>query len=443
MAKDILSVAQESVINLKEFFIDLPSHRADEPFLMLLLAAFLFLSSCLLLIREGRKEKDSEQEAVCKTKLVTEKATNKTTVKKATAEKIIAKDAEAEKDLTTQEIKAAGNQATVSDGLSKSRNHLFSGITNLFKGKSAIDDSVLSSLEELLITSDLGVKTTDKLLSKVKEQMQLGCTFEDVISCLRTSILEILSKDAKGEIVPTSTSGPFVILVVGVNGVGKTTTIGKLSSRLKNSGSRVLLAACDTFRAAAVEQLEAWASRNEIDIVSKKGENVKPSTVAYDAIAKAKADSYDVLIIDTAGRLHTRVNLMNELEKIHGLLSKGIEDAPHETILVLDACTGQNALQQAREFNKRASLTGLVVTKLDGTPKGGIVVAIKDELGIPIRYIGIGEGVDDLKTFNAEEFTDALLDAETKQSQASINYRDEQKPASPTKRVAKRTRRIS
>lgn len=303
---------------------------------------------------------------------------------------------------------------TVTEGLQKTRNQLFSGFSRIFENQPTIDISKLDQLEELLIMSDLGVATAKRLVDGVRAEAELrgAVDIEELRAILRSSLQEILQTNTAIEIVPAKREGqPLVVMVVGVNGVGKTTTIAKLANRFRESGARVLIGACDTFRAAAVEQLASWAERVGADM-ERGAENAKPSTVAYQAVHRAQDQGYDVLILDTAGRLHTKVNLMNELANVRDLVAREQAGAPHETLLVLDASTGQNALQQAREFNERTELSGIVVTKLDGTPKGGVVVAIKDELGIPIRYIGVGEGLEDLKKFSAEEFTNALLSNE-------------------------------
>ena len=326
-------------------------------------------------------------------------------------------------------------------GLKKTRVGFFGKLRGLLGGgrKAALDE-VLPGLEELLLSSDLGVKTADKLVQTVRQKFDgaaaQSVTEEAVTAVLKSEIERILESPVDPDIEwRNRVGGPLVIVVVGVNGVGKTTTIGKLAAKFKVTGAKVLLGACDTFRAAAVEQLKSWADRTGCEIVSGD-ENTKPSTVAYQAVARARQDNFDVLIIDTAGRLHTRSNLMNELEGVVKIISREYPGSPHETILVLDASTGQNALTQAREFNQRAELTGVVVTKLDGTPKGGIIVAIKEELGVPIRYIGIGEGIGDLRPFSASEFAEALFE-----SGASEN--DEEAPAEQvvSARAAVRRRR--
>lgn len=313
--------------------------------------------------------------------------------------------------------------ADLSQRLSGSRSTLLSGLKNFFQNRkdklSVQSKEWLESFEELLIESDMGVRTSKKLINHIKEKLNTKAadsntassdvTPEVIEGYLKESMLSILSSDELPEITPQKVSNlPKVILVVGVNGAGKTTTIGKLAFQYQAQGAKVLIAACDTFRAAAANQLEVWKDRANAEI-EKGSENEKPSTVAFRAVHRALKENFDVLLIDTAGRLHTRTNLMNELSGILGIISREQNGAPHETILVVDGSTGQNALQQAREFNAATKLTGIVITKLDGTPKGGIVVAIKDELDIPIRYIGVGESAADLRPFEPGEFVSALL----------------------------------
>ena len=296
---------------------------------------------------------------------------------------------------------------SVSEGLEKTRSAFLSRFKAIFTRGSSDRLKFIGDLEDLLITCDIGVKTSAKLLANFKESS--GDLSEGaILSSLKDNIFEILTSNSSSEISLTNGKQPFVVLVVGVNGVGKTTTIGKLARKFKDAGHKVLLGACDTFRAAATEQLDHWAEQNGVDIVTGP-DGAKPSTVAYQSIHRAINENFDVLIVDTAGRLHTKVNLMNEISSLTSLIARELPGAPHETILVVDASTGQNALQQAREFHDKLNLTGIILTKLDGTPKGGIVVAIKDELGIPIRYVGVGEGVGDLQVFSASEFVDALF----------------------------------
>jgi len=292
------------------------------------------------------------------------------------------------------------------DGLSKTRQVLTTDIDKLFVGKRQIDDELLEELEELLITADIGVKTTTDLIQRISEKFSSAKLDADGFKkALKQEILELLNVDT---IVPDTVHKPLVIMVVGVNGVGKTTTIGKLAAQFAHDGKKVLIAAADTFRAAAVEQLTIWAERSGAEIVRHKHE-ADPAAVAFDGVEAAMARNIDVVIVDTAGRLHTRINLMEELKKIRRSVSKKIPNAPHETLLVLDATTGQNAISQARLFHESIGVTALALTKLDGTAKGGIAVSICHDLKLPLKYIGIGENIEDLQLFNSEEFVDALF----------------------------------
>jgi|WetSurMetagenome_2_1015567.scaffolds.fasta_scaffold07062_5 fused signal recognition particle receptor len=310
------------------------------------------------------------------------------------------------------QIDAAGEKRRffkrLRERLQKSREHLSARVDRLIFGKKTIDLDLLDELEEVLITSDLGVHTAQVLLSKVTEKIKRQ-ELKDPAKLreqLQEEVEQLLSVPAE----PLDFLGdrPFVIMVIGVNGVGKTTTIGKLAHQLKQDGLKVMLVAADTFRAAAVEQLTLWAERVGVPIIRQKSGS-DPSAVAFDAIEAAVARDMDVVILDTAGRMHTKVNLMEELKKVQRVLNKKMPGAPHQTLLVLDASTGQNALSQARLFKEGIGVTGLVLTKLDGTAKGGIVVAICDELKLPVRYIGIGETLEDLRPFDPEEFTRALF----------------------------------
>ncbi len=295
-------------------------------------------------------------------------------------------------------------------GLKKTRDGLVGRIDALVLGKKAIDADALEELEEILITSDIGVKTTVELIRTLEQR--LGRNELKDGEALRAALKEeILSRlIAHHHPLDIGSQKLFVLLVIGVNGVGKTTTIGKLASRFSASGSKVLLAAADTFRAAAAEQLIVWGSRSGVDVIRHK-EGADPSAVVFDACKAAVARDVDVLIIDTAGRLHTKVNLMEEMKKIRRVIDREIPGAPHETLLVLDAATGQNALSQARLFKEAAGVTGLALTKLDGTAKGGIVVAVSHEFALPVRFIGVGESIEDLRDFDPQEFTDALFQA--------------------------------
>ena len=288
--------------------------------------------------------------------------------------------------------------------LFKTRKSLSSGFDSIFSGKTKIDDEVLEELEELLITSDIGVQTTIELIERISKAKIKDLS--EVKSILKNEILSII--ESHPETAEINSRTPHVILVVGVNGVGKTTTIGKLAASAGASGKKVLIAAADTFRAAAVEQLGIWAARANAEFVKHK-ENADPAAVAFDAVAAASARGCDLVLIDTAGRLHTKVNLMEELKKIKRTVAKQLEGAPHEILLVLDATTGQNALSQAKLFHDALDISGLVLTKLDGTAKGGIVIGICSALNIPLQYIGIGEQIEDLRPFDAKQFVDALF----------------------------------
>ena len=292
-------------------------------------------------------------------------------------------------------------------GLSKTRDFLNTDIEDLFSGKRNLDEDMLEELEELLITADIGVRTAMGLIEKISRQAAKITRVEELKAILREEILSLIDEAPSAEDKAIAAK-PKVIMVVGVNGVGKTTTIGKLAAHHARAGRKVLIAAADTFRAAAIEQLTIWAERAGADIVKHK-DQADPAAVAYDAVEAAMARNVDVVLIDTAGRLHTKVNLMEELKKIKRSVGKKIADAPHETLLVLDATTGQNALSQAQLFNDAIDLDSLALTKLDGTAKGGIVVGICSTLKIPLRYVGVGEQIDDLQAFKAEDFVEALF----------------------------------
>jgi len=295
-------------------------------------------------------------------------------------------------------------------GLSKTHQGLVEKIDRLLLGKKTIDQDLLDELEAILFEADLGVTTTTKLMEVVRKELKKG-EFDDAVKIkefIRQEILRILKKGEDPLIIDFSDKKPFVFMVVGVNGVGKTTTIGKIAYQYSSLGKKVLIGAADTFRAAAVEQLEIWAKRVGADFI-KQSKGSDPSAVAFDSIQAAKARGIDLVFIDTAGRLHTKVNLMEELKKIKRIIGRECPGAPHETLLILDATTGQNAISQAKLFHEAIGITGIALTKLDGTAKGGIIIGITEELKIPIRYIGIGEGLDDLKEFNANEFVQALF----------------------------------
>jgi len=293
--------------------------------------------------------------------------------------------------------------------LSKTRNTLVSSIDRLLSGAKEVDEELLEDLEEILITSDLGIKTTYQLIENAKNHLKTPGTISPQI--LKDFIQEEIFKFLKIDVPPldVSKARPFIIMVIGVNGVGKTTTIGKMAYKFKEEGRRSLLVAADTFRAAAIEQLEIWGNRVGADVIKQKS-GADPAAVAFDAIKAAKSRNMDVVIIDTAGRLHTKIGLMEELKKMKRVIAREIADAPHEVLLVLDATTGQNAISQAKLFNEALDVTGIVLTKLDGTAKGGIVAGICYEFNIPIRYIGVGERLDDLREFDAQEFVSALFE---------------------------------
>jgi fused signal recognition particle receptor len=288
--------------------------------------------------------------------------------------------------------------------LSRTRKSLSSGFDKAFAGKKKIDDEVLEELEELLITSDIGVQTTMELMERLAKAKVADVS--EVKQILKDEIFSILG--SQSPVPDKAQTKPHVVLVVGVNGVGKTTTIGKIAASARDSGEKVLIGAADTFRAAAIEQLAIWAQRADAEFVRHRS-NADPAAVAFDAVAAAEARGCDMVLIDTAGRLHTNVNLMEELKKIKRTVAKQLEGAPHEILLVLDATTGQNALSQAKLFDETLGLTGLALTKLDGTAKGGIVISICSSLKIPLQYIGVGEQIEDLRPFDAEQFIDALF----------------------------------
>ena len=292
-------------------------------------------------------------------------------------------------------------------GLAKTREKLADKIDEILHGSTKIDDELLDELEETLIMSDVGTKTTEKLMADLRKgvrRAEINST-DDVKRFLANQIREILISE---EVTEINVTPPKVILMIGVNGAGKTTTIGKLAAYYKERNKKVMVAAADTFRAGAIEQLEVWATRTGAEII-KYDEGTNPSTVALNAARAAVAQSMDILIVDTAGRLQNKNNVMEELKKINRIIGKGISGAPHEVLLVLDATTGQNALRQAELFSQSANITGIVLTKLDGTAKGGMIIGIKEELNIPVKWVGVGEKLDDLRPFNAKEFADALF----------------------------------
>ena len=302
---------------------------------------------------------------------------------------------------------------TLDKGLSKTKENVFSKITRAIAGKSKVDDEVLDNLEEVLITSDVGVDTTLKIISRIEDRVARDkyVTTSELTAILREEIASLLTENHTEDLESfkvTEDKKPYVIMVVGVNGVGKTTTIGKLAYQFKKAGKNVYLGAADTFRAAAVEQLVIWSERVGVPIVKQKMGS-DPASVAFDTLSSAKANGADVVIIDTAGRLHNKINLMNELTKIKNVMKKVVPDAPHEVLLVLDGSTGQNAFEQAKQFTAATEVNALAVTKLDGTAKGGVVIGISDHFRIPVKYIGLGEGIEDLQVFNRKEFVNSLF----------------------------------
>lgn len=302
---------------------------------------------------------------------------------------------------------------TLDKGLEKSKDNFFSRLGKALVGKDTVDDEVLDNLEEVLVSSDVGVETTLKVIERIQARVARDkyMSTSELDRILKEEIAALLSETNASEVkdfdVPRDKK-PYVIMVVGVNGVGKTTTIGKLAAQFKKKGLNVVLGAADTFRAAAVDQLKLWGQRVGVPVIAK-GMNTDPSAVAFEAVKEGSEQNADVIIIDTAGRLHTKINLMAELTKIKRVMQKVIDDAPHEVLLVLDGSTGQNAVVQAREFTKATEVTSLAITKLDGTAKGGVVIGISDEFRIPVKYIGVGEKVDDLQIFNKAEFVDSLF----------------------------------
>ncbi len=302
---------------------------------------------------------------------------------------------------------------SLDQGLSKTKESVFKKLGRAIIGKSKVDDEVLDNLEEVLITSDVGVDTTLKVIERIEARVSKDKYFgvDELNKLLKEEIAALLEENNSGEEadfdLPASDT-PYVIMVVGVNGVGKTTTIGKLAYNFKKAGKKVVLGAADTFRAAAIDQLEIWAERVDVPLV-KQSMGSDPASVAYDTLASAKAQGADVAIIDTAGRLHNKVNLMNELTKIKNVMRKIVPDAPHEVLLILDGSTGQNAFEQAKQFTKATEVSALALTKLDGTAKGGVVIGISDQFKIPVKYIGIGEKMEDLQLFRRKEFVESLF----------------------------------
>lgn len=312
-----------------------------------------------------------------------------------------------------KKIFSTQKKETLDKGLEKTKTSFLAKLGKAVAGKSKVDDDVLDNLEEVLVSSDVGVETTLKIIERIEERVARDkyVGIEELNGILKEEIAGLLSETQLGNATDfelPQEKRPFVIMVVGVNGVGKTTTIGKLAHQFKNRGLKVVLGAADTFRAAAIDQLEVWAERVDVPLIKQKMGS-DPASVAFDTLSSAVSQEADVVLIDTAGRLHNKVNLMNELGKVKRVMQKVINDAPHEVLLVLDGSTGQNAFEQAKQFTKATEVTALAVTKLDGTAKGGVVIGISDQFQIPVKYIGVGEGLEDLQVFNKYEFVDSFF----------------------------------
>lgn len=341
----------------------------------------------------GNKNKEKEREDIVEENVIPQETVNE----EVSSDSSAADDSE--------------ESTTLDEGLKKTKRSFFEKLSRAIVGKSTVDDDVLDGIEEALITSDVGIDTTSRIIERLEARVAKDkyLNTSELNSILKEEIAELLNVGSST--TPQTydfTKKPYVIMVVGVNGVGKTTTIGKIASQLKSQGKKVILGAADTFRAAAVDQLTIWSERAGVDIV-KQSMGSDPASVAYDTVQSAVSKDADVVLIDTAGRLHNKVNLMNELTKIRNVMSKVVPDAPHEVLLVLDGSTGQNAYQQAKEFTKATDVTALAVTKLDGTAKGGVVVGISDQFQIPVKFIGVGEKINDLKIFNKKDFIDSLF----------------------------------
>ncbi|MDX1749842.1 MAG: signal recognition particle-docking protein FtsY [Methylophaga sp.] len=341
---------------------------------------------------------------------------NSSEEQRLTEQQSAAHDAEITADTQASNVsETPGFFGRLKQGLSRSSTKLTEGFADLVLGRKTIDDDLLEELETQLLSADLGIEATQTIINDLTQRVarkQLNDP-EALFAAMHADMVDILKPVSRPLQIPSSTS-PFVILMVGINGVGKTTTIGKLAKQFQLQGKKVMLAAGDTFRAAAVEQLQVWGERNQIPVIAQQN-GADSASVIFDALQAAKARQMDILIADTAGRLHTQSNLMEELKKVKRVMAKLDGNAPHEVMLVLDAGTGQNALSQAEQFHQAVGLTGITLTKLDGTAKGGIIFAIAKKIGLPIRYIGVGEKIDDLRTFEAEDFVDALLGRETQQ----------------------------
>ncbi|MGY0218203.1 signal recognition particle-docking protein FtsY [Endozoicomonadaceae bacterium StTr2] len=356
------------------------------------------------------EQAETTEAAPAKTETETVESAEAVPTDKQDAEPEAATPAVAEADQPEEESKISSFFGRMKKGLNKTRNVLVEGVATLMLGKKEIDDELLEDLETQLLTADVGIEATTEIINELTRKVSRNelADAEALITALKQELATILEPANKPLVIPKSDK-PYVILVVGVNGVGKTTTIGKLARRLQGEGKKVMLAAGDTFRAAAVEQLQVWGERNQIPVVAQHT-GADSASVVYDAFEAAKARQMDVLIADTAGRLHNKDNLMEELKKVKRVLGKIDPEAPNEVLLVLDAGTGQNALNQARLFNEAVQLTGLALTKLDGTAKGGVIFALSKQLQTPIRFLGVGEQIEDLRPFNAEEFVEALFD---------------------------------
>ena len=367
------------------------------------------------------KRKIKEEEPEVKEEVVEEIKEEEPEVKEEVVEEIKEEEPEVKEEVVEEikeeepEVKeeAAEDEDSIKKGLEKTKKSFFSKLKSAIIGKSKIDDEVLDDLEEVLITSDVGVETTVKIIERIEDRVskEKYTSVNELNNLLKDEIVKILAENSSDldAFDVSEDAVPYVILVVGVNGVGKTTTIGKLAAQFKEGGLNVLIGAADTFRAAAVDQILMWGKKVGVDVVSH-GMNTDPASVAYDTVKKAVEENYDVVIIDTAGRLHTKLNLMNELSKIKRVVQKFKEDAPHEVMLILDGSTGQNAFVQAEEFTKVTDVNSITITKLDGTAKGGVVIGITDQFKIPIKYIGVGEKIGDLKLFHKGEFVNSFFD---------------------------------